>query len=204
VPSALTAPPTALIPDKQQLRREARHRRRNLALAEAPQSAGEKAAERLLAALAFLPGAAISAYWPMGDEIDTRPLIHHLHASGCRIGLPVILARGAPLIFRRWTPSTRLVPGGFGTQVPGPDEPEVVPERVIVPLLAFDAAGYRLGYGGGFYDRTLAKLRRSGPVTAIGFAYAGQEVAAVPRDDYDQPLDWLASEEFVRRAGRPR
>ena len=99
----------------------------------------------------------------------------------------------------RWRPETRFIPGGFGTQIPSPEEPEVVPERLIVPLLAFDASGYRLGYGGGFYDRTLAKLRALGPVTAIGFAYAGQEVAAVPREDYDQQLDWLATEHAMRR-----
>ena len=80
----------------------------------------------------------------------------------------------------------------------------MLPERLIVPLLAFDSIGYRLGYGGGFYDRTLAKLRARGPVHAIGYAYAGQEVDAVPRESYDQPLDWLATEEFLRPVGRER
>jgi len=150
----------------------------------------------------FPPGSVVSAYWPMGDEIDVSMLVRRLHESGCRIGLPVVVAKGEPLTFRRWTPETRFIPGGFNTQIPSPEEPEVVPERLIVPLLAFDGAGYRLGYGGGFYDRTLAKLRRQGPVTAIGFAYAGQELPAVPRGPYDQPLDWMATETFVRRVGR--
>jgi len=204
VPSATTAPPTSLIQDKIRLRMEARRRRQALALAQPAAVAGEIAASNLLAALNFPSGSIVSAYWPMGSEFDTRPLIHRLHASGCLIGLPVIVAKGEPLIFRRWVPETRFIPGGFNTQVPGTDEPEVVPERLIVPLLAFDSAGFRLGYGGGFYDRTLAKLRLLRPVIAIGVAYAGQEVASVPRADYDQPLDWLATETFTRRARPPQ
>jgi 5-formyltetrahydrofolate cyclo-ligase len=151
--------------------------------------------------VAFPRGCVVSAYWAMGDELNAQFLIRHLHEAGCVIGLPVVLGKGQPLLFRRWTPETKFIPGGFGTQIPSPDEPEVVPQRLIVPLLAFDAAGYRLGYGGGFYDRTLAKLRGLGPVSAIGFAYAGQEVDAVPREDFDQQLDWLATEVSMRRFG---
>ncbi len=206
MPSALTAPPasSSLAQDKTRLRHDARQRRGELARAESPASAGEKAASNLLAAVAFPPGSIVSAFWPMGDEIDCRPLIHRLHRAGCQIGLPVVVAKGEPLVFRRWTAQTRFIPGGFNTEIPAEDEPEVVPERLIVPLLAFDHLGYRLGYGGGFYDRTLAKLRRLGPVTAIGFAYAGQEMPSVPRGAYDQALDWLATESFVRRVGRPQ
>jgi 5-formyltetrahydrofolate cyclo-ligase len=199
VPSARTAPPTSLIQDKVRLRAQARARRHELAQAQPPAVAGEKAAAILLTAFEFRPGSVASAYWPMDSELDTRPLLRHLYKSGCRIGLPVIVAKGEPLIFRRWTPETRFVPGGFHTQIPSPDEPEVVPEQLIVPLLAFDSTGFRLGYGGGFYDRTLARLRQLGPVTAIGFAYAGQEVPIVPRATYDQPLDYLATETFARR-----
>ena len=203
MPSASTASPTSLLAqDKSKLRREARERRREFALAESPAAAGEKAADNLLAAVAFPAGSVVSVFWPMGDEIDSRPLMHRLYQSGCRIGLPVVVEKCQPLVFRRWTPETRVVPGGLNTQIPGPDEPEVVPERLIVPLLAFDRLGYRLGYGGGFYDRTLHRLRQAGAVTAIGFAYAGQEIAAVPRGGFDQPVDWLATETFVRRVGR--
>lgn len=206
MPSALTAPPasSALAQDKTRLRHDARRRRRELTENETPASAGEKAASNLLAAVPFPAGSIVSAFWPMGDEIDCRPLIHRLHRAGCRIGLPVVVAKGEPLLFRRWTPETRFIPGGFNTEIPSEDEPEVVPQCLIVPLLAFDCLGFRLGYGGGFYDRTLAKLRRLGPVTAIGFAYAGQELASVPRGAYDQALDWLATENFVRRVGRPQ
>jgi 5-formyltetrahydrofolate cyclo-ligase len=206
VPSAVTAPPTSptLIQQKHRLRGEARERRQKLALHYPPPLAGEKAARRILVGLDFPAGSVVSAYWAMGDELDCRALIQSLHDSGCVIGLPVVVGKGQPLVFRRWTPETRFIPGGFGTQIPGPDSPEVLPERLIVPLLAFDSIGYRLGYGGGFYDRTLAKLRARGPVHAIGYAYAGQEVDAVPRESYDQPLDWLATEESLRPVGRQR
>jgi 5-formyltetrahydrofolate cyclo-ligase len=202
VPSAVTAPPTSPLPSqhehKHRLRAEARERRQKLARDHPPPLAGEKAARRILAELQFPAGSVVSAYWAMGDELDCRALIQSLHDSGCVIGLPVVVAKGQPLVFRRWTPESSLIPGGFGTQIPHPDSPEVLPERLIVPLLAFDSIGYRLGYGGGFYDRTLAKLRALGPVHAIGYAYAGQEVDVVPRESYDQPLDWMATEEFLR------
>jgi 5-formyltetrahydrofolate cyclo-ligase len=200
VPSALTAPPASLIQDKLESRRAAFARRAALARAEAPAAAGAKAASLFLAGITVAPGSIVSAFWPMGDEIDPRPLMERLHARGIAIGLPVVVAKGAPLLFRRWQPGTRLVPGGFKTEVPSPEEPELVPDLLIVPLLAFDRLGYRLGYGGGFYDRTLAKLRGAGgAVTAVGFAYSGQEVETVPQADYDQRLDWLANERSLHR-----
>ena len=200
MPSAPTAPPASLIQDKLEFRRAAFARRETLARAEAPAAAGARAASLFLAGIAVTPGSIVSAFWPMGDEIDPRPLMERLHATGIAIGLPVVVAKGAPLVFRRWRPGTRLVPGGFKTEVPSPEEPELTPNLLIVPLLAFDRRGYRLGYGGGFYDRTLAKLRDAGGgVTAVGFAYAGQEVEAVPRADYDQRLDWIATERSLQR-----
>jgi 5-formyltetrahydrofolate cyclo-ligase len=147
--------------------------------------------------------ASISAYWPMGDEIDVRPLLAALDRAGHVIALPVTVARDAPLVFRRWRPDDALVDGGFGTSIPCADCAPVVPRILIVPLLAFDRAGFRLGYGGGYYDRTLAALRRAGPVTAIGVAYAGQEVPAVPRGPLDQPLDLIVTErETIQPADR--
>ena len=202
MPSALTAPPASIAQHQAELRRLAAERRSALAARESPASAGARAAENLLAEMAVRAEAVVSAFWPMGDEIDPRPLIRRLHDGGVSICLPVVVARGAALMFRRWTPATRFVPGGFKTMVPSPDEPELVPSFLIVPLLAFDAEGYRLGYGGGFYDRTLAKLRAGGAaVAAVGFAYAGQEVESVPHADYDQRIDRLASEQGLRRFG---
>ena len=157
-------------------------------------AAGPALRERVLGAIPVPEGAVVSAYWPMRSEIDPRPLMAALHARGHGIGLPVMLGAGQPLIFRSWEPGLALVPGGYGTEVPGPERPELRPEVLLVPLLAFDRAGYRLGYGGGFYDRTLARLRAAGPALAVGLAHAGQEVAEVPRDAHDQRLDWIATE----------
>jgi 5-formyltetrahydrofolate cyclo-ligase len=141
-------------------------------------------------------GAPISGFWPMGDEIDVKPLLAQLHASGHPIGLPVVLKKGEPLIFRQWHPGSSLVNGGFGTEVPPPSAPELEPQVLVVPLLAFDAEGYRLGYGGGFYDRTLDKLRTGSAADplAVGVAFSAQHVSRVPRDDFDQPLDWIVTE----------
>ena len=201
MPPALMAPPASLIEEKAAFRREAGERRRALAAAEAPAMAGRRATDHFFAHVELAEGAIVSAYWPMGDELDPRPLIHRIQAAGHTIGLPVVVAKDAPLIFRDWTPETRFVPGGFKTEVPEPGAPEVVPTVLLVPLLAFDLKGYRLGYGGGFYDRTLTKLRAAGDITAIGFAYEGQLVAEVPRAEYDQPLDAILTEHEFRRIG---
>lgn len=184
---------------KRTLRAEAAARRRAAVAALPPAQAGRRALDALRAAITIPPGATISAYWPLDDEFDPRPLIEHLAAAGHEIGLPVVVGRGAPLLFRRWQPGMALVPGNFRVLTPPPESPEVTPAVVLAPLLAFDACGYRLGYGGGFYDRTLAGLRAAGPVLAIGLAYAAQEVAAVPREATDQPLDWIVTEEGARR-----
>lgn len=206
MPSALTAPPSSpspasLIEEKVAFRRRMGALRRDLAAADAPAEAGKQAADRFFAHVSLPEGAIVSAYWPMGDELDPRPLIHRIQAAGHAVGLPVVVAKGAPLIFRDWTPETRFVPGGFKTEIPEPSAPEVVPTILLVPLLAFDLKGYRLGYGGGFYDRTLVKLRAAGEVTAIGFAYEGQRVDAVPRAEYDQPLDAILTERAFRKLG---
>jgi 5-formyltetrahydrofolate cyclo-ligase len=145
-------------------------------------------------AISVPAGATISGFWPMGDEMDVTPLLAQLHAAGHPIGLPVVVKKGEPLIFRSWQPGQTLVSGGFGTEIPAPSAPEVVPDVLIVPLLAFDSNGYRLGYGGGFYDRTLHKLRGNGNALAVGVGYAAQHVVRVPRDEYDQPLDWIITE----------
>ena len=186
---------------KWNLRRAAADRRR-AAVQAAPQ-AGLVMRDRFLAALSLAAGAAVSAYWPLEDEFDPRPLFMELHRRGHPIGLPVIVGKGQPLLFRRWVPDLPLVRGSFRVMTPPAEAPEVLPQVLLVPLLAFDRAGYRLGYGGGFYDRTIAKLRAAGDVLAIGVALAAQEVAAVPRDDADEPLDWIVTErEAIRISSR--
>lgn len=185
---------------KANLRREASARRK-AAHAAHPQ-AGATLAQHFRSAIQVPAGAAVSGFWPMGDEIDVKPLLAQLHAAGHPIGLPVVVGKGQPLIFRAWHPGLALVAGGFKTEVPPPSAPELVPQVLIVPLLAFDAEGYRLGYGGGFYDRTLEKLRKSGArPLAVGVGFSAQHVPRVPRDHYDQPLDWIVTEKSVQQFG---
>ena len=182
---------------KRRLRATAKGQRQ--ATAAALPEAGAAVGERLLASVPLPAGAAVSAYWPMGEELDPRPLMHALHGRGHPIGLPVVVGHGRPLLFRHWEPGHELEKAAFNTRVPTADRPELRPAVLLVPLLAFDRAGYRLGYGGGFYDRTLAALGPAGEVTAIGLAFADQEVAEVPRDAYDRRLDWIVTErEAVR------
>lgn len=148
-----------------------------------------------------LAGDFFGVYWPFRSEIDTRPLIHQLRAIGCVIGLPVVVGKTSPLVFRQWTPDVELVADGFGVLTPGPSAPELIPRTVLTPVLAFDRRGYRLGYGGGFYDRTLAKLRSEDGVLAIGVGFAGQEVDNVPITEFDMQLDAVATEVEVLEFG---
>ena len=150
----------------------------------------------LLNAVSKAEGACVSAYWPIRTEIDPRPTLHAL-AKTHRLCLPVVQGDGQPLTFRRWTPSTVMEIGAFGAGIPAEDLTET-PDILIVPLAAFDARGYRLGYGGGFYDRTLEVLRARGSVTAIGFAFDVQETANLPVETTDQPLDMIVTESGMR------
>jgi len=184
------------------MRREAAARR--LAAWRGDPDAGARLARHLLEAKIVPAGAIVSGYWPLEGEMDVRPVLIALHGLGHMIGLPVVVAKGAPLLFRRWQPGMELVAGSFRVLTPPGTSPEVRPDALLVPLLAFDRSGYRLGYGGGFYDRTLAKLRPRGHVTGahaigIGIAFATQEVGDVPRGPFDSPLDFVATElEIIR------
>lgn len=145
----------------------------------------------------------VSGYWPLSGEFDCRPLLQALHAEGHRIGLPVVAAKRTPLVFRQWAPGAPLVPGPFELLQPPEEAAELRPDMLLVPLLAVDRDGYRLGYGAGFYDRTLAALRARGPrPLAVGIAYEAQRVEAVPREPTDEPLDWLVTEAGAARFGR--
>ncbi|PTX02182.1 5-formyltetrahydrofolate cyclo-ligase [Pararhodobacter aggregans] len=148
----------------------------------------------LTAALAPFGAAPLSGYLPIRTEIDPVPV---MASHPGPVGVPVILGAGQPLDFHLWTPEAALVEGPFGAKVPA-EGVTMAPRVVIVPMLAFDARGYRLGYGGGFYDRTLARLRAAGPVTALGFAFDAQEQAEVPTDQFDQPLDGIVTESGLR------
>jgi 5-formyltetrahydrofolate cyclo-ligase len=152
-----------------------------------------QAAEILADYLAAERGRVLSGYMPMRTEIDPLPA---MAAHQGTVGVPVILGKAMPLRFREWSPGVKLVEGAFKALIPE-EGPWVEPEVLIVPLLAFDARGYRLGYGGGFYDRTLEGLRAKGRVLAVGFAFAAQEVAEVPIDATDQRLDAVVTERGV-------
>jgi 5-formyltetrahydrofolate cyclo-ligase len=187
----------ASVSELAEAKRDAR-RSAELGRAAAHAEAGPFAAAALAAhGLAFIATqsfGAVSGFTSFRTEIDVIPLLARLAGDGWITALPVVAADRAPLSFRRWTPGEPTVPGRFGIPVPHEAADEIVPDVLLVPMLAFDRAGFRLGYGGGFYDRTVERLRRLKPVLAIGIAYAAQEVAAVPRASYDQPLDWIMTE----------
>ncbi len=188
---------------KRALRVELRARRARLAAAAAP-DVPDAAARSLMRALAAMPVTTLAGYWPMGDEFDARPAMNAAAAQGWSCALPVVTGRDAPLVFRCWHPGDELEAGGFGTSVPRLTRGEILPDIVLVPLLGFDATGLRLGYGGGYYDRTLAQLRARGGIRAIGLAFAGQEVTIVPADGFDQRLDWIITEGGLRRFAEER
>ncbi|MCL5775392.1 5-formyltetrahydrofolate cyclo-ligase [Limibaculum sp. FT325] len=175
---------------------------RKAAHASGAATAAAAAAQAFLDA-GFAAGArVIAGYRPIRTEIDPTPLMAALAARGHRLCVPVIEGEGLPLRFREWHPGCAMVAGAFGAEVPANGD-WLTPDLLIAPLVAYDRACWRLGYGGGFYDRTLAMLRPLGPVAAVGLAYAAQEVAAVPHEVTDQPLDAVVTEAGVirRRAG---
>lgn len=152
----------------------------------------------LLATLAPHRRKVLAAYWPMRDEADPRPAMAAHEGIVC---LPIVTPRGQPLVFRQF--DGRLDKGGFGTSHPPADMPEILPQVLIVPLAGFDRQGHRLGYGGGYYDRTLRKLRALGDVTAIGLGFAVQEVAAIPAESTDEPLDFIVTDREILRFAHP-
>ena len=152
------------------------------------------AADHLAKALAPYAGKVLAGYMPMRTEIDPLPAMAAHRGPVC---VPVILGPNRPLAFRQWTPEAKMVPGDFGALIPETGD-WLEPEVVIVPLVAFDAQLYRLGYGGGFYDRTLEGLRAKRPTPAIGFAFAAQELPAVPIEPTDQQLDLIVTEAGAR------
>ena len=136
----------------------------------------------------------VSVFWSIGDEIPTYPLIRALDDAGFAVALPVTGERGTPLMFRRWTPLTIMVPGRMAIPQPPAEAETLVPDLLFVPLAAFDRRGHRVGYGAGYYDRTLEVLRAKKTVTAVGLAYAAQEVLFIPDEAHDQPLDFVVTE----------
>jgi len=137
----------------------------------------------------------IAGYWPHKTELSPVPLLQQWSATGGACALPAMRGQERPLVFRHWEPGAALQRGNFGICEPAASAPEVTPGILLVPLLAFDRAGHRLGYGHGYYDRTLQALRQHSPVLSIGLGFAGQEVEGLlPSAPHDQPLDWIITE----------
>jgi 5-formyltetrahydrofolate cyclo-ligase len=160
-------------------------------------------AERMAGALAIAdrglpvevtPGTVVSGFSPLKSEISPLPLLRRLADAGASLALPVVIGRGQPLVMRAWSFGAPLASGVWGIREPPADAPELNPDILIVPLLAFDRRGHRIGYGAGYYDMTIARLRAMKPVTAIGIAFGSQEIAAVPATPRDASLDLVLTE----------
>jgi 5-formyltetrahydrofolate cyclo-ligase len=139
-------------------------------------------------------GAIVSGFMPLKSEINPVPLMQKLAAAGARLALPVVCGRGKPLRMRAFAFGDALASGVWGIREPKPHAPEVVPDVLLVPLLAFDRAGNRVGYGAGYYDLTIASLRAQGSVLAVGIAFAAQQIAQVPATARDARLDLVLTE----------
>jgi 5-formyltetrahydrofolate cyclo-ligase len=180
---------------KAELRREALTRRDGLPAAERAHAAATIAERSFPVAVA--PDLIVAGFMPMKSEINPLPLMRKLADAGARLALPVVAGQGKPLIMRAWGFGEPLAAGVWGIRQPPPAAPAVAPDILIVPLLAFDRAGHRIGYGAGYYDMTIAVLRAQKAVVAIGLAFAAQEIAAVPATPHDSPLDLVLTEREV-------
>lgn len=174
--------------------RKAAFARRKAAFEAKARAAAERAKTLFLARVPWQNATAVSGYMPIRTELDVLPLMHHLATAGKRLCVPVITAKGERLRFREWSPDAPMTDGPFGARVPASGD-WLEPDLLIVPLVGFDRQGWRLGYGGGFYDRTLADLRAQRPTRAIAYAFAAQEMPQVPRDEFDQPMDGIVTED---------
>ncbi|MEP9367889.1 5-formyltetrahydrofolate cyclo-ligase [Xanthobacter sp. VNH20] len=187
--------------EKSALRRAALARRAAMG-EEARSHASQRAALNAMSLLENVRGRVVSLFAPFRDEIDTAPLAALLWDAGAIVALPVVLSRDEPLLFRRWQAGDALdLVGGYRIPTPASHAPELVPQDLIVPLAAFDARGFRIGYGAGHYDRTLAGLRARGPVRAFGYAFSCQEVPQVPEEPHDERVDGMITEAGVFLCG---
>ncbi len=191
----------AVSQEKAELRRDAAARRDALP-ADVRKAAAEAIASRAFP-FAIAPGTIVSGFMPLKSEINPLPLMKKLAEAGASLALPKIAGRGKPLILRAWQWGAPLDAGQWGIREPKPDAPEVDPDILLVPLLAFDRTGHRIGYGAGYYDRALRRLRASGPIRAVGVAYSVSEIDVAPDEPHDERLDFIHTErEWVDARGR--
>ena len=184
---------------KSRLRVEALARRDELP-AQQRQAAAEAIAARPFP-VDVASGTIVSGYSPMKSELSPLPLMRKLSDAGAKLALPVVQGRGRPLLMRAWNFGEPLAEGAWYIRQPKSDAPEVLPDILLVPLAAFDRSGQRIGYGAGYYDMTINRLRDLKQITAIGVAFAAQEVAAVPHTTRDARLDLVLTEREVIRCG---
>lgn len=176
-------------------------RRRNEIHARMADAARTALANNALEFLNLAPGSTVSGFLPFRSEVDVTGLLAVLADAGMITALPVVTGNHKPLQFRVWRQGDALESGAFGIDVPKSSAATVQPDVLLVPLLAFDKTGYRLGYGGGFYDRTIAELRQTGGVISVGVAFSEQQVEHVVRGPYDQPVDWILTEQGALKCG---
>jgi len=186
---------TSIEEAKSELRRQARARRDALP-ADMRAAAAQATAVRPFP-ISLARKTIVSCFMPIGNEINPIPLMRNLAALGAQLALPAIAGRGKPLTMRAFAFGQRLVAGTWGIREPDPEAPEVLPDVLLVPLLAFDRTGHRIGYGAGYYDLTIAALRARKAVTACGLAFAAQEIANVPTTPRDVRLDLVLTEREV-------
>jgi 5-formyltetrahydrofolate cyclo-ligase len=184
---------------KAALRAEASAVRREVWL-NAGATACQALAARGAAFIGTMQALSAAGYFPIHDELDPIPLLEALRAGGLRTALPVVKP-GPDLIFREWFPGAPLKRGKYGLRQPGEEQAELTPDIVLVPLLAFDRRGGRLGYGAGYYDAALRRMRQRGPVAAIGIAFDEQEFPEVPQEPQDEPLDTILTPSRVIACG---
>lgn len=164
--------------------------------------AAEKMAQLFLESVPLQKNDIIAGYWPIKGEMDVLPLLRTLAQRGHVCALPCVVGKkgdGRPLIFRVWREGTQMVEAAFGIRQPGPVSPIVTPDIMIVPMLAFDRARHRLGYGAGYYDRTLAQLKSARRILAAGVAYETQFLDDMPIAAHDIPLDMIVTDQSVYR-----
>jgi len=142
-------------------------------------------------------GQVVAGFWPIKSEINIRPLMESLYRSGIDIALPEVVAARKPLLFRKWVPGVKMTGGAYNTSILTQDAAIIEPNWFLVPLLAFDADRYRLGYGGGFYDVTLRQFEKRREIFAVGVAYDMQEIQSVPKEKTDFQLDAVLTEKRV-------
>jgi 5-formyltetrahydrofolate cyclo-ligase len=185
-----------LLLDKNNIRARALGARKAIGLEQAHQAAQQLSVHLFK----FIPQncRVIAGYMAIHGEINVAPALAAFHARGHTLALPVVIGEGKPLVFRKWQPGAALEKGAYGIDVPPATASEVVPDAVIVPLAAFDAEGHRLGYGAGYYDKTIARMRaQKKDILLVGAAYSQQQVEKIPADEHDRKLDVVVTEKGI-------